>query len=144
MGTRCIRQNYLANLAAGAACFVVEAAWYGVFLDAWLKGIGRDRTWLEHSGANPVLQWLAAFLAEALLAGTISGFTQLTGEQTAVRGMRVGAALWAGVAVPIAAVADIFAVRSYASFAVNAGFWLTGMVLMGAIVGAWKKKNASL
>jgi hypothetical protein len=31
-------------------------------------------------------------------------------------------------------------VRTYKIFAINAGFWLIGMVLMGAIVGAWKKK----
>ena len=140
MEARSISQNYLAVLVAGVACFLFEAGWYTVFLDAWLKGIGRDRGWLEHTGVNPMVQWLAALLAEALIAGTISGFTQLTGAQTAVRGIRVGVALWAGVVIPISAVGDIFAARSYASFAVDAGFWLIGMTIMGAIVGAWKKK----
>jgi hypothetical protein len=41
-------------------------------------------------------------------------------------------------------VGDIFAARSYASFAVNIGFWLIGMMIMGAIVGAWKKKPTKL
>jgi hypothetical protein len=26
-------------------------------------------------------------------------------------------------------------------FAINTGFWLIGMVVMGAIVGAWKKRG---
>jgi hypothetical protein len=142
MEPRCIRQNYLAIVVAGVTCFLIEAGWYGVFLDAWLKGIGRDRGWLEHTGVNPAVQWLAALVAEALIAGTISAFTQLTGAQTAVRGIRVALALWAGVVIPVSAVGDIFAVRSYTSFAVDAGFWLIGMVTMGAIVGAWRKKGS--
>ena len=134
------RQNYLAIIVAGVACFLVEAVWFSFFLDVWLKGIGHDRLWLERTGLNPMLQWVVAVLAEALIAGVISAFTQMTGKQTAVRGMRVGFALWAGVVIPISAVGDIFAARSYASFAVNDGFWLIGMVLMGAIVGAWRMK----
>jgi hypothetical protein len=140
METPRIRQNYLAIIVAGIACFLFEAAWYTLFLDVWLKGIGHDRAWLEHTGVNPALQWLAALLAETLLATAISGFTQLTGAQTAVRGVKIAVALWAAVVIPISAVGDVFAVRSYASFAVNAGFWLIGLSLMGAIVGAWKKK----
>jgi hypothetical protein len=34
----------------------------------------------------------------------------------------------------------VFEVRPYRLFAVNTGFWLLGMMVMGAIVGAWKKK----
>jgi len=135
-----MRQNYLAIVLAGAACFGFEAVWYTLFLDIWLKGIGHDRAWLETTGVSPSLQWVAALLAEALIAGTISAFTQLTGAQTAIRGIRVGLALWAGVVIPVSAVGDIFAARSYVSFAVNTGFWLIGMVMMGAIVGAWRKK----
>jgi Protein of unknown function (DUF1761) len=135
-----IRQNYLAILVAGVACFLFEVAWYTLFLDVWLKGIGHDRAWLEHTGVNPILQWLGALLAETLIAALISGFTQLTGTQTAARGVKIAVSLWAGVVIPISAVADIFAAGSYASFAINAGFWLIGMAVMGAIVGAWKKK----
>ena len=141
MGTKRIRHNYLAIAAAAVTCFLFEAAWYTLFLDVWLKGIGRDRAWLEHSGVNPMLEWAVALIAEGLIAATISGLTQWTGAQTAVRGMKVGLGLWAGVVVPISALGDVFAARSYASFAVNAGFWLIGMVTMGAIVGAWKKQG---
>jgi hypothetical protein len=53
--------------------------------------------------------------------------------------MKVAAMLWLGLVLPTIAVEEVFEVRSYALFAVNTGFWLLGMVLMGAIVGAWKK-----
>jgi hypothetical protein len=135
-----VRQNYLAITLAAIACFLFEAAWYSYFLQAWLDGIGRTEQWLDHCGVNPALQYGTALLSAALIAGTISCVTQLTGPQTALRGMRVAALLWLGCVLTTWATEYVFEVRTYKLFAINTGFWLIGMVLMGAIVGAWKKK----
>ena len=75
-----------------------------------------------------------------MLATTISGVVQLTGEQTALRGMKVSAFLWLGCVLTTWATEYVFEERTYKLFAINLGFWLIGMVLMGAIVGGWKKK----
>ena len=135
-----VRFNYLAILVAALACFLLEAVWYTLFMQAWLLGIGRTREFLMSLGVNPALQYGTAFLAAALSAAAISGATQLTGAQTARRGAKVGAFLWFGLVLPTWATEYVFEVRSYALFAINTGVWLLGMVLMGAIVGAWKKK----
>ena len=136
-----VQHNYLAIAVAAVASFVFEMAWYSVFLDTWLKGVGHDRVWLEQTGANPALQFGAALLAEALIAIAISAVTQISGSQTALRGAKVGAALWLGLVLPTIAVGAVFAELSYASFAVDAGFWLGAMGIMGAIVGGWRKQR---
>ena len=82
-------------------------------------------------------------LAMGLLATLISSLTQLTGAQTAMRGMKVAAGLWLGCVLPIRATESVFEVRSYSLFALNIIFWLVAMLLMGAIVGAWKKTKSS-
>lgn len=46
----------------------------------------------------------------------------------------------AGICSPVWATEYVFEVRPLSLFAVNAGFWLGGMTVMGAIVGGWKKK----
>jgi hypothetical protein len=135
-----VRQNYLAITLAAVACFLFEAAWYSYFLQTWLDGIGRTQQWLDHTGVNLALQFGTALLSEAVIAGAISCVTQLTGPQTALRGMRVAALLWLGCVLTTWATEYVFEVRTYKLFAINTGFWLIGMVLMGAIVGAWKKK----
>ena len=135
-----VRQNYLANIVAAIACFLFEAVWYSVFLDTWIHGIGRTRQWLESSGMNPYLQFATALVMAALMATAISCVTQLTGKQTALRGIKVAALLWAGFELTALSTEYIFEVRPISLFLVNAGFWLIGMTLMGAIVGAWKKK----
>jgi hypothetical protein len=135
-----IRQNYWAILVAAVACFLFEAVWYSLFLQAWLDGIGRTAEWLTHAGVNPALQYGTALVAAAVIAAAISSVTQLTGAQTALRGIKVAALLWLGFVLTTWGTEYIFEVRSLALMGINTGFWLLGMILMGAIVGGWKKK----
>jgi hypothetical protein len=135
-----VRQNYLAIMVAAIANFLLEAGWYSNFQQPWLAGIGRSRDWLMSQGVNPVLQYGVALLAGAAVAAAISSFTQISGPQTAIRGAKAGAWLWLGIVLPIWATEYAFEVRTYALFAINTGCWLIGMIVMGAITGAWKKK----
>ena len=128
-----VRQNYLAIVIAAITCFLFEAGWYSYFLQTWLHGIGRTQQWLDSIGVNLAIQFATALLAEALIATAISCVTQLTGPQTAM--------LWLGLVLPALATEYVFEVRTYTLFAINTGFWLVGMTIMGAIVGAWKKKQ---
>ena len=135
-----VRQNYLANLVAAIACFLLEAGWYSAFMSTWLNGIGRTMQWLMSSGMNPAIQYATALVMAAVMATAISCVIQLTGKQTALRGIKVGALLWAGFELTTWSTEYIFEVRPISLFLVNAGYWFFGMTLMGAIVGAWKKK----
>ncbi len=136
-----VRQNYLAIVIAAIACFLLEAGWYSYFMQPWLDGIGRTREWLmSAAGYNPALQYGTALVCAALIATAISCVTQLTGPQTALRGIRVAVLLWFGFVFTTWATEYVFEVRPLSLFAINAGFWLVGMIVMGAIVGAWKKK----
>jgi len=136
-----IRQNYLAIVVAAVACFLFEAAWYSYFLQAWIDGIGKTRESLMASGVNPNIQYATALLCAAVIAAAISCVTQLTGPQNAWRGMRVAALMWLSCVMTTWATEYVFEVRSYKLYAINTGFWLIGMVVMGAIVGGWKAKD---
>jgi hypothetical protein len=135
-----VRQNYVAILVAAIVCFLLEAGWYSFFMQPWLDGIGRTREWLLGTGLNPAVQYGTALVAAVVIALAISCITQLTGHQTVLRGIWVGALLWVGFVVPTWGTEYIFEVRPVSLFAINAGFWLLGITVMGAIVGGWKKK----
>jgi hypothetical protein len=135
-----IRQNYLAIVVAAIACFLLEAGWYSAFMKTWISGIGRSMQWLENSGMNPAIQYATALVMAGLMATAISCVIQLTGKQTALRGIKVGALLWAGFELTTLSTEYIFEVRPISLWLINTGYWFFGMMLMGAIVGAWKKK----
>jgi hypothetical protein len=142
MQSQKVRQNYLAILVAAVACFLLEAGWYSFFMQIWLNGIGRTREWLmSAAGYNPALQYGTAIVSAALMANAISCVTQLTGPQTALRGIKVGFLLWLGFELTTWSTEYVFEVRPLSLLGVNAGYWLFGMMLMGAIVGGWKRKG---
>jgi hypothetical protein len=64
----------------------------------------------------------------------------MTGEQTALRGIKVAVMLWFGFVLTTWVTEYVYEVRPLSLLAINAGFWLLGMTVMGAIVGSWKKK----
>ena len=134
-----VRQNYLANVVAAVACFLLEAVWYSTFYSTWVSGIGRTDEWLRHNGPGIPVQFATALVMALMMATAISWVTQLTGKQTALRGMKAAAMLWAGFVLTTRSTEYIFEVRPISLFLVNAGYWLLGMMLMGAIVGGWKK-----
>ena len=135
-----VRVNYWAILVAAIVNFLMQAAWYLTFMNVWLAGIGHTREWLMSSGMNEWVQHGTALVSAFLIAGSIDCLTQLTGKQTAMRGAMMGLSLWVGFVVTTMATDYIYELRPFSLFAINAGFWLIGMMVMGLIVGAWKKK----
>lgn len=135
-----VRHNYWAILVATLACFIFEAIWFTIFLQAWLDGTGRTMDWLRHTGINEYVPYCIAVVGTALIATAISCVIQLTGPQTVLRGVRVAASLWLAFVFTTWTIEYAYEVRPLSLLGINAGFWLIGMTLMGAIVGGWKKK----
>jgi hypothetical protein len=140
-----VRQNYPAIVVAALASFVFEAVWFLTFMNTWLAGIGKTMQSLveegKAKGMNEWEQYAVAFVCALICATAISCVTQLTGPQTALRGIKVAALLWFGFVFTSLATNMIFELRPMSLFLVYAGYGLINMMLMGAIVGGWKKKS---
>lgn len=138
-----IRLNWIAILVAAIASFIFEALWFSIFMKQWLAGIGRTMEWLVASGMNSAVQYAVAILCAIIAAAVLSICIQASGEQTFRRGILCGALIWFGFIATSWATEYIFEVRTLQIYAINAGFWLFDLMLIGAIVGAWKKKSVS-
>jgi hypothetical protein len=142
---RPIRLYWPALVVAMLVSFLFEAGWFGFFLKSWLAGIGHDMQWLESQhGVTMPLQYAVALLCSFVAATILSVSIQASGEQTLFRGIKVGAVLWFGFILTTLAKNDIFEIRPISLFAINAAYSLIDLVLMGAIVGAWKGKPKTL
>jgi hypothetical protein len=135
-----IRLNWVAILVAAIASFLFEALWYSIFLNEWIAGIGRTREWLMSTGVSPALQYGVAIACAVIAAAVLSIIIQASGEHTLRHGVICGALIWLGFIATSWATEYIFEVRSLQIYAINAGFWFFDLMLIGAIVGAWKKK----
>jgi hypothetical protein len=139
-----VKLNWPAIAAAAVAAFIFEAIWFSVFMIPWLEGIGRSQDWfLAAANINPALHYITAFLCSIVAAVVLSILTQTTGPQTARRGVLIAALVWVGFVATSWAKEYIFEVRTLQIFLINAGYSLVGLMLMGAITGAWKAKQKS-
>ena len=138
-----IRLNWVAILVAAIAAFIFEALWFSVFMNEWLAGIGRTREWLVGTGLNPAVQYATAILCSIIVAAVLTICIQASGEQTARRGVLCGAVIWFGFIATSWAKAYIFEVRTFPIYFIYTGYYLIELMLIGAIVGAWKKKPAT-
>ena len=135
-----VRHNWAAVAVATLVYFMLGGVWFTVLMKPWLAGVGRTMEQIMAVGVSPVVTYGAAVLTTFVLAVFLSWLIQVTGSQTAVGGLKIAAWTWFGTVFTIWSAEYAFEARSLKILAINTGYCLTGMLLMGAILGAWKKK----
>ena len=128
--------NYLAVLAAAVATFVVGGIWYSpmLFQRAWMKANNLTEADLATGGTGRIFS--LAFLFALVMALNLAMFLEEPGT-TVTWGATAGAltAIWVALAIGTVA---LFERRPAAYTAINGGYWFVSLVLMGAILGAWR------
>ena len=134
------RMNYVAIAVAGVVYWLVQAGWYTVFSQQWLAGVGKTREQLSQGGESP-LPYIVSLVCDIIVAYALAWVVTHSGEQNLRRGASVGALLWLGLVAATMETNYIFEGRSLGLFAINGGAALVGMLIMGAIVGGWRKRS---
>ena len=142
--TRKVRLNYLAILVSGLVYFCMQAVWFTVFMKEWLAGIGKTADQLHQEGGSVVLAYVIGFISTLVMAAAISWFTQMTGKQNVIRGVLVGVVAWVGFVLTTWSAEYAFEEKGLRILLINTGSSLIGMVVMGAIQGAWKAKSKTV
>jgi len=136
-----MKTNYLAVVVAAVAYFILGGLWYGVlFNKAWMAL--EQMTIEQAKSVNPAIPYVVSFLLELLIAYSLAQLCIWRNANTASRGASVGVLVWIGFVGPIALMTYMFEMRPRALYAINEFYPLAGLILMGAILGAWTKKTA--
>jgi surface polysaccharide O-acyltransferase-like enzyme len=137
-----MKTNYLAVIVAAIAYWLLGAIWYGVvFGEAWMA--------LEHMtpeqarSMNPVLPYVITLVLNVLIAYALAQICIWRNADTLGRGASVGVLLWIGFVGPVTFTTYMYEMRPKELYAINQFFPLAGFVLMGAILGGWKKKKSA-
>ena len=132
--------NWVAVIVAAIAHFVLGAIWFTAFMQPWLSGIGKSMEQLKAEAGNATLAYVIAFLCNVVMARVLAQVIIATGESSAFHGMKVAMFLWAGFVATTFMTEYAFEARHVSLWAINAGYPLVGLLIMGAIIGAWKAK----
>ena len=136
------RVNYAAVIVAAVADFVLGAIWFTVLQKPWLASLGKTLDELRQQG-NATLAYLVAFGADLIMAWVLARFMIAVGKTSVAAGMGLAGLLWLGFTATTMATAFVFEARPVEGFAIVAGYPLVGMLVMGTILGAWKRKDGS-
>jgi hypothetical protein len=136
-----MKTNYAAVFISALAYWLLGAVWFGVlFSKPWMAL--ENITMEQAKSMNPVLPYVVSFVLNLLIAYALAQVCIWRNANTAGRGASVGVLLWIGFIGPITYTTYMYEMRPKELFAINQFYPLAGMVLMGAILGAWTKKSA--
>lgn len=130
--------NYPAVLIAAILNMVVGAIWYSpaVFGTKWMELTGKKPGDMQPGsmGKSYGLMFLAALVLAFALAKFV-GYLQAT---TLIGGARAGIWIWIGFVLTTTSGLYIFEGRPAKLYALNNGFHLVSLVIMGALLAVWR------
>ena len=132
--------NYWAVLVAAIAQMVLGALWYGpLFGKPWMRMTAAKAE--GGAGKSYGLMFVGALLMAWVLAHAIayagSYIFAATGWYGACAGIMVGFMNWLGFIAPVTLGPVLWEGKPWKLWALNAGYYLVGLCIMGAILAAW-------
>jgi hypothetical protein len=126
--------NPWAILVAAAATFVLGGVWYSPLLFArpWMRAAGLSEE--EAKSGSPAKIFGGAFLLAVLMAANLAAFL---GKDPSVGWGAAAGALAAVWVVAAFGVVYLFERRPMTLLAINGGYQVVALTLMGAILAAW-------
>ena len=135
--------NHVAIIVAAVVFFAIGAAWYKVFSQPWLDGIGKTMEQLMKENGGSPLPYIVGFIAVVVMCYTLGWIVQRGLTQSAGNGALTGATVAFGIVGAALAFNYGFEARGVTLWLINAGYVVVGLVISGAIIGAWRKKDST-
>jgi hypothetical protein len=129
--------NYIAIVIAAVAGFGVGAVWYTfLFQKPWMAAMGMDPEKM-HAGGPDATPFIVAAAGHLVMAFVFSAFLHSLGAATLGGGLAVGFFAWLGFVITSMAVNNGFGGRNMMVTIIDGGHWLTVLLVMGLIIGAF-------
>jgi hypothetical protein len=134
------RENHFSVLAAGALFWVFGGLWYTALSVPWLAASGRTEAQVERYGAAPfvvavALCWLAAYGIAKLLS--------YSPTHSAQRGAQIGVFVGICIFGTVSLMQVLFEGHDLMLFAIDGGYGVLGLALVGAVIG-WMKPGPAV
>ena len=139
-----MRINYAAVGVAAVAYWLLGAVWYGLlFARPFIALMGWTPEQLAAIQAKGETASLGvAFVTSFVLAYVLAHFVRFVGAETAATGAVTGFWLFVGFVATSNLETVLFESRPLGLYLISNGYHLVGMLGMGALLAAWKRRDA--
>ena len=137
--------NYVAILVSAVILWVLGAIWYSpaLFAKPWMEILGIKKGESKRSGL--MLGMVASFIGDLVLSSilaTIIFWANAFGFAPSAfgfgNGCVLGVLMWFGFIAAPNLPQGLYEGRPFKLFAINSGYWLLGLFIVGGLLGAWR------
>lgn len=132
--------NWIAIIVAAIAAFALGALWYSnaMFARQWMAAHGHTPEKLAAMQSSMGKTYAFSFVTYLITAMVIALLIGLTGGASLVGGIVIAVLAWLGFGFAIGLNGNLFSGKPASAFMIDAGYQLIYMIIMGAIIGAWR------
>ncbi len=129
--------NHWALLVSALLLWVLGAAWYSpaLFAKPWMAALGLTP---DHPKKGLALGMVSSLLGDVFVAFILLHFILWSGAATYLMGAFIGFLCWLGFFAAIQLPQGIYESRPLRLFAINGGYWLLGLLLIGPLLAVWR------
>lgn len=129
--------NHWAILVSALFLWLLGALWYSpvLFAKPWVEIVGRK---MGEKPKGVVKGMIGSFVGDLLLAFTLNHFIIWSGASTIGWGAVIGFVAWLGFFVAVNYPQSIYEGRPFKYFLINNGYWLIGLLCVGALLAVWR------
>jgi len=132
--------NHLALLVSAVILWLLGAVWYSpvLFAKPWmaLLGITPDKT--KQKNAAMMAGMISSFVLDLVLSLVLAHVVYWSGAATYGWGVFIGFLIWLGFFAAPSLPQGIYEGRPFRLFAINQGYWLVGLMIVGAMLAVWR------
>ena len=132
--------NWLAIIVAAIAAFAIGALWYSpmLFGRQWMAAHGHTPEKLAAMQSSMGKTYAFSFITYVIMAMVIALLAALTGAASAAQGIVLAVLAWLGFGFTIGLNTNLYSDKPAGAFMIDAGYQFIHVILMGAIIGAWR------
>lgn len=129
--------NPWAILTGGVVFWILGAAWFSpvLFAKPWMSLLGMKKT--EGRRPGMLLAMTAALICDVVIAFMLAHLIMWANATSFAWGAIIGVIAWVGFIAAPSLPQGMFEGRPFKLFAINAGYWLVGLILVGGMLAVW-------
>jgi hypothetical protein len=130
--------NHWAILASAVILWLLGAVWYSpaLFAKPWMAMVHVDPA--QKNSKSMMIGMISSFVLDIVLAFVLDHVIQWSGADTFGMGALVGFIMWLGFIAAPALPQGIYESRPFKLFAINTGYMLVGLMIIGGVLAVWK------
>ncbi|MBI4277685.1 MAG: DUF1761 domain-containing protein [Armatimonadetes bacterium] len=132
--------NYLAVLVAAILNMVIGAVWYSpaLFGKRWMELTGFRHEEAQKRMAGARRAYALTFVGSLLMAYALARILWYAQAQSVIAGALIGLLAWVGFVATTHGANYLFEGRPLWLYGLNTGYPLVSLVVMGAVLAAWR------